>query len=116
MVKKVPKKLLNNSRILRKKETPWESKLWLYLRNGYLGKKFKRQVRIGQYIVDFCCAKDKLIIELEGGHHNDIMQRKNDYVRERFLENEGYKVIKFWNIDIDKNIEGVLEEILNYNT
>lgn len=100
------------SKILRKQSTPWEQKLWYYLRgNRFYGLKFKRQVPMGNYIVDFCCQEKKLVIELDGGQHGESDITKKDIEKQNFLENSGYKVLRFWNNDVDGNIEGVLETI-----
>ncbi len=101
--------LVNNSKTLRIKQTRWESKLWTYLRAGRLESlKFKRQVPIGQFIVDFCCNQRKLIIELDGSHH---VGSQTDAMRDKFFNDLGYKVLRFWNNEVDDNFEGVLAEI-----
>ncbi|MFA6410441.1 MAG: endonuclease domain-containing protein [Candidatus Buchananbacteria bacterium] len=106
-------RLVKLARILRKNQTPYESKLWCLLRDKRLeGLKFRRQYPIGIYIVDFCCFEKKLIIELDGGHHNQNEQIKNDQKRDQYLINQGYKILRFWNNDLDNNIEGVIEKIL----
>ena len=103
-----------NARNLRKNNTRQEHKLWSILRNRKLNNlKFKRQVPIGPYIVDFVCNEKKLIIELDGGHHNEMPIIEYDNKRTAFLLNEGYNVIRFWNSDIENNIDGVVEKILN---
>lgn len=95
--------------------TPWENKLWSVLRNRKINNlKFRRQFKIGNYIVDFVCLKAKLIIELDGGHHSEQKNRKADEARQRILESLGYKVLRFWNNDIDGNLEGAVLEILRY--
>lgn len=100
------------SKKLRKNQTPWEVKLWRHLRAGrFYNTKFKRQVPIGNYIVDFCCQKKKLIIELDGGGHNQYEQKSVDLKRQKFLEAEEYKVLRFWNNAIDNQLDSVLEEI-----
>ncbi len=66
---------------------------------------------MSEYVVDFCCQNKKLIIELDGGHHNEQASIQSDKERQQFLESKGYTVIRFWNSDIDNNIEGVLEKI-----
>ena len=73
--------------------------------------KFKRQYPIGNYIVDFVCIEKKLIIEIDGGQHNEKDNIKYDNIRTQYLESAGYKVIRFWNNDVFENIEGVLSEI-----
>ena len=71
--------------------------------------KFKRQKPIGQYIVDFVCIEQKLIIELDGGQH--VAQIDYDENRTRFLDSEGYRVLRFWNNQVLQEMEGVLEAI-----
>jgi very-short-patch-repair endonuclease len=111
---KLNNKLLHNSKLLRKQQTPWESRLWYFLRGKrFLNYKFKRQYIIGEFIVDFCCFKEKLIIELDGSQHNDLLLQK-DTIRDSALRKLGYKKLRFWNNEIDENIEGVLEKILNH--
>jgi very-short-patch-repair endonuclease len=94
---------------LRRNQTDAERLLWFRLRDRRLGGwKFKRQVPIGRYIVDFFCADAKLIIELDGGQHSGAVR---DAGRTEALEAFGYLVVRFWNHDVMRNIEGVLEEI-----
>ena len=66
---------------------------------------------MGKYIVDFCCQGKKLIIELDGGHHNETATLQNDSEKQKYLESKGYKVLRFWNNELDSNLEGVLEVI-----
>lgn len=97
---------------LRRNQTPQESKLWTILRNrGFENFKFRRQFKIDNYIVDFCCLNNKLIIEIDGGHHNELNNIDSDKERQQYLESRGYKVIRFWNNEIDRNIDGVIERI-----
>jgi very-short-patch-repair endonuclease len=98
-----------NARILRKQPTPAEIKLWAYIRNYKLGVKFRRQHAIGNYIPDFCCIKKKLIIELDGSQH--LEQAEYDEERTKYFESLGYKVIRFWNNDVMKDINGVIRVI-----
>lgn len=106
------KNLKQVSKILRKYATPWEQKLWYYLRaKRFYELKFKRQVPLGNYVVDFCCQEKKLIVELDGSHHNINENKNADAERQFFLESKGYKVLRFWNNDLDINLEGVLETI-----
>lgn len=93
---------------LRKRQTDAEQKLWLELRGRRLeGVKFKRQVPKGNYIVDFVCEEKKLIVEVDGSQH---MDERAEYDEERtvYLENEGYRVIRFWSNEVLTNIKGVL--------
>ncbi len=71
---------------------------------------FRKQQPVGPYIVDFVCNSKKLIIEVDGGHHAE--EQEYDAERTQFLENAGYKVLRFWNNEILENIEGVAEIIL----
>jgi len=96
---------------LRKELTPAERKLWSYLRNDQLGVSFRRQHAIGKYITDFCSPKANLIIELDGGQH--LEQEEYDQARTEYLESLGYKVVRFWNNDVLKNIEGVILVIMD---
>ena len=98
------------ARNLRKNMTPWEVKLWcLFLRKYPL--RFTRQKPIGSYIVDFYCAKAKLVVELDGSGHDFIKQKEKDAERTNFLEGIGITVIRFSNLDIDKNFYGVCSVI-----
>jgi very-short-patch-repair endonuclease len=99
------------ARSLRRNSTDAEKELWLRLRGSRLERwKFRRQVGMGRYIVDFFCLKSKLIIEVDGGQHD--WERAKDEVRTRYLESLGFRVIRFWNNDVLGNIDGVLEQIL----
>ncbi len=98
------------ARKLRKNLTQAERKLWYYLRRKQLdGLKFRRQEPIGRYIVDFCCYDKKLIIEVDGGQHNEF--REKDVERDNCLANKDFNVLRFWNNDVLKNINGVLQVI-----
>ena len=104
--------LVGFSKSLRSESTLWERKLWYYLRGGrFLGLKFKRQVVIDDYIVDFSCNEKKVVIEVDGSQHNSSKGIAKDKIRDNHLSNAGYKVLRFWDDEIDKNIEGVLERI-----
>ena len=101
------------SRVLRKNQTSPESILWYNLRNRELqGLKFRRQYKIGSYIADFCCLSKKLVIELDGGHHAEKINTIKDKEKQKYIENQGYKVLRFWNNEINDNLDGVLEKIL----
>lgn len=108
----VMKKNTDLARILRKNQTPQEAKIWRLLRNHQLyGYEFRRQYPIGDYIVDFICREKKIIIELDGGQHNKEKNIVSDVKRTEFLNSLGYKVIRFWNNEVDNNINGVFEVI-----
>ena len=100
----------NRARELRKNQTDAEQRLWRNLRNFQLeGCKFRRQVVVGNYIVDFLCLEPKLIVEVDGGQHID--QYEYDQVRTKYLASLGYQVIRFWNNDVLGNSQAVLEKI-----
>jgi len=102
--------ILTRARLLRKNQTEAEKLLWWKLRSHQLeGHKFKRQVPIGPYIVDFQCMSAMLIVEIDGGHHAD--RKQSDEKRTRFLERKGYTVVRFWNNEVLTNIEGVLSAL-----
>jgi len=104
--------LTHIARRLRKESTDAERLLWRYLRRKSLfGRKFRRQEQIGDYVVDFVCFEKKLIIELDGGHHNQDETKLNDVKRQKWLESQNFKVIRFWNTEVLKNINGVLQVI-----
>lgn len=97
---------------LRANTTPHERTLWRALKELPMsGRHFRRQAPIGPYVVDFFCPAAHLIIELDGGHHNEDETAQKDRARQLWLEREGYRVIRFWNSDINSNLEGVLEQI-----
>jgi len=95
---------------LRKVSTPAERKLWSRIRNDQLGVTFRRQHAVGNYIPDFCSPKAKLIIELDGSGHLD--QQEYDEERTKYFEAIGYKVIRFWNNDVMKDIDSVIRAIM----
>ena len=95
---------------LRKELTPAEGKLWSRIRNDQLGVNFRRQHAIGNYILDFCSPKAKLVIELDGSQH--LEQEEYDMERTKYFESQGYKVIRFWNNDVMNNTEGVILAIM----
>ena len=97
---------------LRAKTTEPEQLLWKALKNlPVYGTHFRRQVPIGPYIADFACLKARLLIELDGGHHSQDDVAREDGRRTRWLEKEGYRVIRFWNSELARNLDGVLDTI-----
>ena len=86
--------------------TPWEEMLWYQFLRKY-PVRFQRQKAIDQYIVDFYCAKAGLIIELDRGGHYEPQQIENDKCRTNELEKHGFFVLRFCNLDVDKNFYGV---------
>jgi very-short-patch-repair endonuclease len=101
------------ARAMRQEPTQAERKLWWNLRHrlALSNSHFRQQVHLGRYIVDFASHGLKLVIELDGGQH--AVQETQDAARTRFLESEGYRVLRFWNNDVLANIDGVLEVIQN---
>ena len=100
------------ARSLRHKSTDAEILLWQHLRERrLLNCKFRRQVPIGKYIVDFLCEDPPIIIELDGGQHME--QEDYDQARTDWLNANGFHVLRFWNSDVMNNIEGVLESLFS---
>jgi very-short-patch-repair endonuclease len=102
---------LAQAKKLRANMTDAERRLWYRLRaHRFDGQKFKRQVPVGSSVVDFACLGRKLVIEVDGGQHAD---NRNDDVRDSYLRREGFRVLRFWNNDVLRNTEGVLEVIVS---
>ena len=102
--------MLSKAKSLRSNQTEAERKLWYHLRaHRFMDLKFKRQKPIGHYIVDFICMEHHLIIELDGGQHAD--QTDYDQQRDAWLRAQGYTVLRFWNNEVLKQTEAVLERI-----
>ena len=100
------------ARELRREMTPAERKLWARIRDGQLnGAHFRKQHAVGNFILDFFCAKSKLVIEVDGDTHAD--QVEYDAERTQWLnEQKHYRVIRFTNDDVHRNLDAVLERIL----
>lgn len=104
---------------LRKVATPQEVILWSRLKNSQLGCKFRRQHSIGRYIVDFCCPQHRLIIEIDGSQHGETTAEQYDQERTDYLNSLQYMVLRFWNNEINVNLQGVLlkiEDFLDHTT
>jgi very-short-patch-repair endonuclease len=98
-----------NARRLRRDMTDSERKLWSVIRNRQLaGAKSRRQWTLGPYIADFCCVEARLVVEVDGGQHCDDA----DLCRTKAIEKMGYRVIRFWNHDVLRNVEGVAAVIV----
>jgi len=94
---------------MRREPTEAEKKLWYALRNRRFGKwKFRRQVPVGRYIVDFLCCEKWLVIEVDGGQHNE---RDSDFTRDAWFGSQGYMTLRYWNSDVLENLDGVLMDI-----
>jgi very-short-patch-repair endonuclease len=100
--KEIRRKLRNNA-------TLHERILWSKLKSSQLSYKFRRQHSMGKYIVDFYCPEKRLVIEIDGSQHfND---KQYDIEKDQYLENLNFTVLRFWNSDINTNIEGVIQKI-----
>ena len=105
------KTLLSNARTLRKNLTKEERRLWY----SFLCKSpahFRRQQIIGNYIVDFYCHEKSLVIELDGSQHYEDEGKQADAVRDAYLKDQGLRVLRYSNSDINQRFEGVCEDIL----
>jgi very-short-patch-repair endonuclease len=109
-VASVAGKNIGRARALRGRMTDAERKLWFALRDRrFAGFKFRRQQPVGPYIADFICYDIRLIVEVDGGQHADSVI---DQKRDRWLEQNSFIVVRFWNNDVLRNLEGVLTLLL----
>lgn len=104
--------LKDRRQTLRNEATPAEKALWSRLKNNQLGCKFRRQHSFDFYIVDFYCPEKKLAIELDGSSHK--FRREYDSYRTRYLDAFNVKVLRFWNSQIENDIDWVINEIKKY--
>ena len=112
MHKRTTPKVFKRAKELHRNMTPAEAKLWAHLRaHRVKNVHFRNQHAIGNYVVDFCAPRRKLIIELDGSQH--LEQEEYDQERTKYLESLGYKVIRFWNNEVLNNIEGVMLAIIH---
>jgi very-short-patch-repair endonuclease len=94
--------------------TEAERRLWYFLRaHRFAGMKFKRQALIGRYIVDFVSFQKRLVVEVDGGQH---AESEDDLRRARWLESEGFRILRFWNNEVLNNTGGVLDAIMAAGT
>jgi primosomal protein N' (replication factor Y) len=100
-----------NARNLRMNMTDAEMRLWKILRDRNLdGLKFRRQRPVGPFIADFACVEERLIVEVDGGQHNGSA---SDARRTAWLQSRGWRVLRFWNDEVLRNVDGVCEQILS---
>jgi very-short-patch-repair endonuclease len=101
------------ARQLRQRRTDAEIAVWQRLRRKQLDNaRFRQQVAIGPYIVDFLCLSHRLIVEIDGGQHaTNVMA---DATRTAWLESQDFHVMRFWNSDVGENLDGVVETILDW--
>jgi very-short-patch-repair endonuclease len=112
MHKRTTPKIFAHAKELHRNMSPAEAKLWKHLRAHRMdGVHFRNQHAVGNYIVDFCSPRKKLIIELDGAQH--LEQQEYDEERTQYLEARGYRVLRFWNNDVMNNMEAVLQAIWN---
>ena len=104
-------RLIEEAKRMRKEPTDAEAALWELLRDKKLGDKFRRQHLIDDFIVDFVCLSKNLVIEVDGGYHNDPTQKEYDQQRTLYLSEKGFKVIRFTNEEVLGNTEAVLTKI-----
>jgi len=95
---------------LRVNSTDVETKLWHAIRNDQLGVKFRRQSPVLGFVADFLSNEVRLIVELDGGQHADSV---SDASRTKLLEQAGFRVLRFWNNEVNENLDGVLQTIVS---
>ena len=101
---------IGRSRELRREASPAERRLWAAISSGRLnGHRFTRQFQIGPFFADLVCRKQKLVVEIDGFSHD--MRQTHDAKRDRYLANEGYRVLRFSNDDVAERLEGIVEII-----
>jgi very-short-patch-repair endonuclease len=105
-----PSGTVDRARELRRNSTDAEKRLWSPLRSKLPQYRWRRQMPVGPYFADFACFAEKLVVELDGGQH--ATAEPYDERRTRFMEAQGFRVLRFWNNDVMSNIDGVLERIL----
>ncbi|MDD3190858.1 MAG: endonuclease domain-containing protein [Candidatus Pacebacteria bacterium] len=103
---------IKQARSLRVRQTSAERIMWRELRNRQLlGLKFRRQHNIGSYIADFYCEELGLVIEIDGDAHGYEKKYERDIIREEFLKNRNFEIIRYTNNDVYDNLEGVMEDL-----
>jgi len=102
-----------HARRLRRNRTSAERRLWRELRQlKQIGCKFRQQVPIDHFIVDFACLSRRLIVEVVGGTHSTDREIARDARRERYLKEQGFRILRVWNADVRENMEGVMDTIV----
>ena len=108
----MPDRRTATAKALRRHMTDAEQRLWRHLRAHRLeGAKFKRQQPLGPYVVDFVCFESRLVIEVDGGQHQDS---EADASRDAWLREQGFRILRFWNNDVLANLPAVLETIAGH--
>jgi very-short-patch-repair endonuclease len=99
----------SRARDLRSNPTEAEQRLWYFLRRNNFGCHFKRQYPIGPYFADFICVQLKLVVEIDGGQH--AQQATYDVVRDQFIRDQGFDVLRFWSNEVLQQTDAVMEVI-----
>ena len=103
----------SQAKSLRRSMTRAETLLWRYLKAHHLdGLQFRRQAPVGPYIADFCCHRFRLVVEVDGETHDFSERQEQDAKRDRWFASQGYRVLRFTNDDVLKNLEGVIAAII----
>jgi len=105
------KELLSFRKDLRNNLTPAEAKLWNSLKSSKLGKKFRRQHSVGQYIIDFYCPAERLAVELDGADHFSDAEIEHDKIRDAYLQTLNIRVLRFENYLVFEDLNRVLQKI-----
>ena len=101
--------IIHRAKELRSNLTEAERRLWYFLRRNHLGCRFRRQHPIGPYIADFACLRPRIVIEVDGGQH--VEQHEYDVVRDEFMRERGFVVLRFWSNEMLQQTESVLQVI-----
>jgi very-short-patch-repair endonuclease len=105
-------KSVMRARAMRKAMSPPELAVWLYLRTlKSEGWRFRRQSPEGPYILDFVCRNAKLVVEVDGVHHSSPDQDEHDRIRDAYLTERGFRVLRFWASDVLNEFEGVVQRV-----
>ncbi len=104
-------RVVQRARELRQDQTQAEEVLWQALRNRRVRHKIRRQHPLGRFIIDFYCHQAALCIEIDGDAHSEASQRAYDIARTQYLEDHGYRIVRFTNRDIQQNLQAVIDEI-----
>ena len=108
--------MIGAARQLRKDATEAERVLWEALRRKQAdGMRFRRQRVIGPYIVDFCCLTHRLVVEVDGAHHGETEYLAYDEDRTRYLEGHGFRVLRFENLVVMNDVDGVVRRIVDFS-
>lgn len=106
------KNLIPTAKMLRRRMTHAERRLWSHIRGNKLGVKFRRQVPFGPYITDFYCHKARLVVELDGDQHSTQAGLAADHKRDIYFGSIGIMVVRYRNIDMTRNTDGVVGDIV----